>query len=890
MSFDNLEHFFNPRTIAVIGASDRYNSIGMRVFKNLIESQYSGLIYPVNLKHNVVQNKIAFSTVEELPASIDLAVIATKADTIPNILNQCAKKGICHVLILSSGFSESGAEGAKLEDQIKDIAFKNDIRILGPNCLGMIIPHLNLNLAATNSAITSGNIGLISQSDAILCSILDWAAERRIGFSALFSLGNAIDLDFGSFLDYLAFDAKTQSILLYIENIHNTRHFMSGLRNAARKKPVILIKTGHKMIDSKIAISNVSMGFDEVVDCAFKRTGVVRVVTIEQLFSAAEILSKKFNIKGDRLAIITNSSGAGIMAADQAFRSGITLTQLTPSTLTRLDEILPQFWLRQNPIDIFSDATPKRYAQAVTACLDDINVDGLLVMLTPVTMVEPEEVAKQIIPIAKSSDKPILVCWLGGKQINSARQLFSLNSIPSFNTPETAIEAFSYLVNYQVNQKLLIQVPEPTSYQSKVDIVGAKMIIDSALEENRKNLTLVESKAILSAFEIPSTLAIEARTANEALSVAESLGFPLVMKINSPDITQKQNIKGVQVNILNAEAVRNTFKEMLNNANQFKPKARILGVTIERMRKEPHDRLLRIGVFRDPTFGPVISFGAGGSLAEAIQTRSFALPPLNHYLAQNLINQATIIKVLGEFHNMPSVNVDILVNILLKTSEMVCELPQIKEMEINPLMLNDQTVVAAGVRIVVDFYSPSIRPYDHMAIHPYPTYLIKHLQLSDGTNITIRPIRPEDAQLIQDFVHQLSAESKHFLFFGNITEFSYPELISLTQLDYDREIALITTLLSDGDEKCIGIIRYVVTNDRKIAEFSIVVADDWQNKGIGSNLLFNILQAAKMQGLKTLQGEVLLSNHKMRRLISNMGFNVRSSDEQDKIIVEKQLV
>lgn len=891
MVVHSLETFFNPSSIAVIGASEKLNSVGMKIFKNLIDGGYSGAIYPVNPKHKTVLDKTAFPSVEDITSPVDLAVIVTPAATTPDILNQCANKGIHHVIIISAGFNETGDEGAQLERKIKEIASKHNIHILGPNCLGMMLPHLKLNLTFSNSIAIPGNIGVISQSGAILSSILDWAVARNIRFSSLFSLGNAIDLDFGNILDYLALDPHTQSILLYIESVHNARRFMSALRVAASKKPVVVVKAGREGEGSRAAISHTGalIGYDDVFDSALKRAGVVRVTTIEQLFTAAEILSKNFQVKGNRLAIVTNGGGAGVMAADQSSRSEITVAKLSKSTITSLDKVLPKFWSHQNPVDILGDASPERYSDAITTCLSDPNVDGLLAILTPVAMSQPDEVAKEIISIAQKNEKPILTCWFGEQQVKSARNLFSANNIPSFSTPESAIEAFSYLASYHHNQQLLMQIPAPIPFQSKGDSVGSKMIIESALAENRKILTSIESKAILSAFKIPTTLTIEARTAPDALIAAESLGFPVVMKINSPDITHKQDVGGVQVNITNAQAVRELFKKMIERAKKLQPSAQILGVTIEHMRKELNDRELMIGIFRDPTFGPVISFGAGGTIVEVIKDRAIALPPLNRFIAESLISQTKISKLLGKFRNMPKVQMEAVISILLKVSEIVCELPQIREMDINPLIVNEHSAIAVDARIVVDFNSPALTPYDHMAIHPYPSYLVKQWQLADGTNICIRPIRPEDAEINQEFVRQLSSESKYFRFMGSVKELSLSTLLHFTQLDYDREMALIASILQDGQEKCIGVTRYIVDPNKEMAEFSIAVADDWQGKGIGSTLLINLLNVAKIKGVKILQGVILANNENMKKLAMNLGFSIKPDTDKNLIIAEKKM-
>jgi len=715
-----LEKFVRPKVIAVVGASDKELSVGGKVFRNILDNGFGGKVYPVNIKYKVVQGQTVYPTVSDVPEKVDLAIIATPANTIPDILESCALTQVQSVLILTAGFNESGEDGKKLELKLKEIARKHHIRIMGPNCLGLILPHIQLNATFSNAQALPGQLALISQSGAICASILDWAIDKNIGFSAIFSLGNAIDIGFGDILDYLAQDPHTASILLYIESIHDARHFMSALRTAAKLKPVIVIKAGRDQLGAKAAVSHTGgmIGADDVFDAALRHAGVVRVQTFEQLFSAAKMLTKKYTIVGNGLMIVTNGGGAGVMAADHAIESKVSLKDLNQKTLAALDKVLPKYWSRQNPIDILGDATPVRYKQTLDICLTDPSADGLLVMLTPVAMSDPLKVASEVIGIAQQTNKPLVTCWLGEKQVKSARDLFLSHQVPTFNTPEIAVEAFSFLATYHHNQQLLSQAPSPQRHHSTSDIAGAKKIIETALSADRKILTTIESKAVLTAFGIPITQAIIATTAEEAMIAAESVGFPVVMKIYSPDITHKQDVGGVQLNITSAEVVLATYKKILENAKAVQPHAKILGVTIEKMRIEPHDRELLIGVFRDPIFGPVIAFGAGGTLVEIINDKALALPPLNRFIAENLLKHTRVYKMLGEFRHMHQANIEDIIDILLKVSEMVCELPHIREMDINPLMVNEQSAMGVDARIVVDFPNPSLNPYDHMAIHP----------------------------------------------------------------------------------------------------------------------------------------------------------------------------
>lgn len=699
----DLEKFFQPTSIAVIGASDRPNSVGMKVFKNLLQENFAGKLYAVNPKHTHVQNQPCYPSVNNINENIDLAVITTPAQTIADILKQCGEKKIQAVIVISSGFSEIGNIGKELEAAIVKIAQQYHIRLIGPNCLGVMRPHMKMNATFDKNFALPNGLALVSQSGAICAAILDWAINKKIGFSSLISLGNSADVDFGAVLDYLANDHQTKSILLYIEGIKNSQRFMSGLRAAALKKPVIAIKGGRNQQGSRAALSHTGaiIGNDAVFDAALKRAGVVRVMTIDELFLASEILSgSHYQVKGNRLIIITNGGGAGVMAADHAAKLNIALPDLSEKALAELNKVLPAQWSHQNPVDIIGDATPERYHSAINICAKEA-VDGILTILVPVAMANPIAVAKQFIDDAARNDKLFLACWMGEKQVKSSWKLFEKNRMPCFDTPEKAVSAFSYLTEYYHNQQLLSQIPPPFVLEPKPDIETAVSIIQTALTQNRNVLTTIESKKILKSFFIPIAESKEAKTKEEAINAAKLVGFPLVMKINSPDITHKQEAHGVALNITNEVTVQETFDKLIDNAKQFFPQANILGVTLEPMYKSHNDRELMVGVINDKVFGPVISFGSGGTFVEIYKDRALELPPLNKYLAENLIKRTKIAKALGRFRNMAAVNFDSIINILLRVSEMVCALPYIKEMDINPIIINDTGSVSVDVRIIV---------------------------------------------------------------------------------------------------------------------------------------------------------------------------------------------
>ena len=610
-----LNRLFSPKSIAVFGASERPESVGSRVFANLIAAKFKGDLYAVNPKHQRVQRKKSYPSIEAIGKPVDLAVIATPARTVPEIIRQCGEAGVPSAVVLSAGFGEIGGEGARLQSAMLDVARTYGMRLLGPNCLGIMRPEIGLNATFSKNQAAPGNLALVSQSGALCTAILDWAESHSVGFSSVVSLGDAADLDFGDVLDYLALDPQTRSILLYVEGIHHARRFMSGLRAAARMKPVIVVKAGRYAEGSKAAMSHTGalVGADDVFDAALDRAGAVRAISISQLFSAAQVLASNVNVRQNRLAIVTNGGGPGVLATDRAIELGVQIPEPDQDTTAKLNEILPTHWSHGNPIDILGDATPERYAQALEVVLKDKAFDGALVMLTPQAMTEPTQAAEAVVKVAAKSRKPVLTCWMGDTLVAGARDLFNKKGLPTFHTPEPAVAAFAFIASYQRNQQLLMQVPGPFEPRRPPDVDGARLIIEGALSEGRHVLTTIESKAVLAAFRIPVVQTIEAHSSAEALVAAQSVGFPVAMKISSAELSHKSDIGGVRLNVSNAHAVRSVFNQMMDEIKAAHPDAKIAGITIEPMYKSSNGRELMVGVVRDPVFGPVISFGAGGT-------------------------------------------------------------------------------------------------------------------------------------------------------------------------------------------------------------------------------------------------------------------------------------
>jgi acetyltransferase len=887
-----LNRLFAPESVAVIGASDREHSVGAQVFRNLITARFKGGLYAVNPKHQRVQRRKSHPNIEAIGKPVDLAIVATPARAVPEVIRECGEYGVHSAVILSAGFAEAGSEGRRLQAATVEAAQLHGLRLIGPNCLGIMRPDIGLNATFSHNQALPGNLALVSQSGALSTAILDWAEGRQIGFSSVVSLGDAADIDFGQILDFLALDPKTRSILLYVEGIRRGRRFMSGLRAAARMKPVVVIKAGRYAEGSRAAMSHTGaiVGADDVFDAALGRAGAVRVMTINQLFSAAQILSSNVTVREGRLAIVTNGGGPGVLATDRAVELGVKVPQPNAETMKQLDEALPRHWSHANPVDILGDAEPERYAKAVSACLKDTAFDGLLTILTPQAMTDPTAAAEAVVKAAAKSRKPVLSCWMGDAQVAEARALFLKKRIPHFPTPEAAVAAFANLATYNRNQQLLIQVPGPLEDRSAPDAEGARLIIEGVLAEGRHTLSHLESKAVLSAFRIPVVHTIEARTSAEALVAAQSVGFPVAMKISSPQVMHKSDVGGVRLNVSNAHAVRSVFQQMMEEVKSLKPDAQISGITIEPMYKTGSGRELMVGVVRDPVFGPVISFGAGGTSVEIMRDRSVALPPLNEFIIRNMIGRTRIARLLDRYRHLPPVDMAALEDVLLRVSDLVCELPHVREIDINPLIADPSGVVAVDARISVDFVQPAQDRYGHMAIHPYPSDLVSSYQLGDGTNVTMRPMRPEDAAIEADFVHNLSDESKYFRFMQAMHELTPEMLVRFTQIDYIREMAFIAVTEVGGRETQIGVARYTVNPDGETCEFAIVVADDWHKRGIGSQLMHRLLDTAKSRGLKIMEGEVLANNRNMLQLIENLGFATHPDPEDPTVVTVRRVI
>jgi acetyltransferase len=888
-----LKGMMDARSIAVFGASESSTSVGAQVFANLVTDGFDGALYPINPKHKKVRGIRCYARVTDVGQDIDLAVICTPARTVPGIIRECGEAGIKNAIVLSAGFGEGGNKGENHEAELRAAAKRAGVRFMGPNCVGLVRPWNKMNATFLRAGTPKGRLALISQSGALCSAISDWAGPHHLGFSALVSLGNSVDIDFGDMLQYLASDPHTDAILLYVEGVRHAPSFISSLKYAARLKPVIVLKSGRHTASSAAAHTHTGalIGSDAVFDAVLERAGAVRAMTFGQLFAAAEILSSSKKATGNRLSIITNGGGAGVLAADRAADLNLELPELDPKTKASLEKLLPQYWSHANPVDILGDAGAHEYGAAVKAVYEDPHTDGLLVMLTPQAMTDATAAAQAVVDaLPKRRRKPVLACWMGEASVAEGRRVLSKNGVADFISPERAVEAFSYLAEHHRNRKLALQTLGPLSPSTAPDLEGARLIIQAALAEDRDMLSDLESKALLKAFRIPINLTVEAKTAAEAVVAASTVGFPVAMKISSPDITHKSDVGGVRTGIGDAAEVKRVFRDISDRVRRERPNATIRGITVEAMADIDSPRELVVGASRDPVFGPTILFGAGGTAVEVIKDSAVALPPLNAVLAERLINRTRVSRLLDAYRDNPAADREMVIFVLRRVSLMVSELPEIVELDINPLIAGANGVLAVDARIRIARPPARDGQYDHMAIAPYPRHLIRQETLADGTPLVIRPIRPEDAESEQEFVKSLSEEARKFRFMGVLNELSPEMLVQFTQIDYRREMALVAMAEIDGREKQCGVARYVINPDGRSAEFAVVVGDAVQHQGIGTRLMKGLFRAARDHGLSTIEGSVLKHNAPMLKLMEELGFTTRiDPDDAELVIVERVL-
>jgi len=795
-----------------------------------------------------------------------------------DVVEQCGKKGIKGILIISAGFKEIGEEGKKLEKKLEDIREKYGLRIVGPNCVGIIMPYLGMNSTFAGAMPEKGNIALFSQSGAICGSILDWAASAKVGFSSFVSVGSMLDVDFGDLIDYFGRDIHTRSIVLYVENITHARKFMSAARSFARVKPIIVIKSGRFKEGAKAASSHTGAmaGEDYIYDAAFKRAGCVRVKKIGELFNCSAILAKQPRPTGANLAIVTNAGGPGVLATDAIVENGGKLAKLSPETLEELNKFLPEHWSKGNPMDIIGDSDEEDYRKTIEVALKDKNIDGVIVISVPQVMANPKKLAENIIDISKKSTKPILTSFVGEESVQYARQILNRNNVPTYATPEEAVESYMHLYHYARNLELLYETPEErnveTTEKSKSNI---KKIIQNALNEDRTLLYENEAKQILELYGINSTRPQLAKNANEAVKLAKEIGYPVVMKIHSPQITHKSDAGGVALNLDCEDSVRDAYKTMMNSVKKNVPEAIIEGVTMQKMVKNSGGEFI-LGSKKDPVFGSVILFGLGGIFTELFKDRAIGFPPLNQVLTHRILEKTKAYQLLKGYRNIPPANMKSVEETMINFSQLIEDYPEISELDINPLIPQNDDLIAVDARIVIDKH-PENKP--HMIISKYPSHYIKKVTLKDGTEVTLRPIKPEDEPLWQEMFDSFSEETVRYRFFRVIKETPHKMRTRYCNIDYDREIGIVAEIKQDGKRRFLGVTRIIADpGSNEKAEFALVVSDKWQRQGLGAEFIDYTIEIAKRKGFKKIYGPVLKDNIPMIKLCREKNFNFSEGD------------
>ena len=872
----NLNRIFNPAQIAVVGASEKPGSIGNAIMTNLVNGKYSGRLLPVNPKYDKLHGLPAYKSLAKLDAEIDLAVIATPMTTVPDVVAECVRQKIAGAVVISAGGKEIGEKGKKIEQKIRKTAHKGGLRIVGPNCLGIVRPGKKLNASFASEMPNSGNLAFVSQSGAICTAVLDLAFREKFGFSHFVSTGSMLDVDFGDMIDYLGDDYATKSILLYIESLTNYRKFMSAARSVSRVKPIIVLKSGRSAAGAKAAASHTGAmaGEDAVYDAAFKRAGIVRVDTIGELFDCAELTAKQPRPTGPRLAIITNGGGPGVMATDTLAKFGQEPAPLLSETVEKLDTILPTFWSRSNPIDILGDASADRFRDVLTASFQAKEIDAVLVIMAPQALANPTSVAQAFAEVVKKQRYPVFACWMGGRSMARAVDILNDAGIPTYDTPERAVRAFLYMYTYSHNLETLQEIPPRLTRRMVFERDRATKLILKA--PHKGFMSESDSKDILAAYGLPVIKTTIAESETQAMKMAQEMTYPLVMKLHSPDITHKTDAGGIFLDLRSQEDVRHAFTSIMASAKTYDPNARINGVTLQPYISKPDYEIL-LGAKQDPNFGPVILFGIGGIFTEVLKDRSLALPPMNRLLAHRLMQETKAYALLKGYRNRPPADLQQLEEMIIRLSQLLIDQPGILELDMNPVLIKDGRALAVDARILVS--ASEIDSPAHLVISPYPEEHESHETIKGGLKLFVRPVKPEDAPLFIDLFNNMSATSIYYRFFAPVKALKPEMLARFTQVDYDREIAMVAIQEDGAQEKLLGVARIIGDPDGKFGEFAVVVGDPWHGKGIGAVLLQKCLDIAQKRRFKTITGFVLRENKGMLALGKKLGFKIEKHSD-----------
>jgi acetyltransferase len=877
MGIRKLNSIFRPQRIALIGVPANPNSVGGVTLRNLVGGGFGGVVYPVNPKYEAVMGIPCFPNVKSLPKVPDLAVITTPASVVPQIVQECGEAGVKGIIIMSAGFKEVGQEGKDLETQVRQIVKKYDMRVIGPNCLGVMVPSQKLNISFASTMPKPGNVAFISQSGALCTSVLDWAEEENIGFSYFVSIGNTMDVGFGDLIDYFGQDPNTKSIVLYVESISWAHEFMTAARAFARKKPIIVYKAGRFPESAKAAASHTGAmaSEDSIYDALFRRAGIARVYNIGNIFDFTDLIGRKRIPKGANLAIITNAGGPGVMATDALIAKNGHLCKLSDDTMEKLDKLLPHYWSHGNPVDVLGDATPERVSIATELVMNDPGVDAVMVILTPQAMTKPTETAQAIVKVSQNSSKPIIAVWLGGRSMREGMNIFNNSGIAAFPTPEQAVRAFMTLVEYSRNLDAIFETPKeiPVSFTYDRAKIREKFITEIFPKQNV--LSEEDSKALLNAYGIDTTNPVLAKDAEDAVVIAQKIGFPVVLKIQSPDITHKLDVGGVVLNVDSDEMVKASYHGILEKVEKKAPEAIIEGITVQKMLV--HDSVeMILGIKKDPIFGTVILIGLGGTEAEIYNDRRLEFPPLNERLAHQMIESLRIYPLLKGYRGKSSKNIQKLVEVMIRLSYLAADYPEIEELDINPIIVTHTDVVALDARVVLDAETLKhpVQPYSHLLLRPYPERYNKSITLIDGTKTLLRPIKPEDEPLWLEMLGNCSKESIYSRFRYNFHYDSHEIATQFCFIDYAREIAIVAEIEEEGRRKLIGIGRLIADPDVETVEYAVLITDAWQRKDLGRILTEYCLEIAEINDLKRMVAETTLDNKPMIAVFKKLDFKV----------------
>jgi acetyltransferase len=888
MSIRNLDAIFRPKAVALIGASPRPQSVGLVTALNLHAGGFEGPIMPVNPRHRAVAGVLAYPDVASLPVVPDLAIICTPPATVPGLVAELGARGVKGAIVITAGFRELGsAEGRALEQAVLDAARPHLMRIIGPNCVGVISTPIGLNASFAHIQAKKGNVAFVTQSGAMVTTVLDWASGRGIGFSHLVSLGDMTDVDFGDMLDYLANDPDTHAILLYIEAVTSARKFMSAARAASRVKPVIAIKAGRHAAAARAASSHTGAlaGVDAVYDAAFRRAGILRVITLDEVFDAVETLATAPSITGDRLAILTNGGGAGVLATDALMDREGQLAELTPETKKKLDAVLPPTWSHNNPVDIIGDAGGRRYSDALSVLLEAPEVDAVLVLNCPVAVASGIEAAQAVIGGVVDRHRPVLTSWLGSGAAVEARRLFSAAHIPTYETPDEAIQGFMHLVQHRRRQEMLMQVPPSVAAEFAPDVATARKIVSAAIAAGRVWLEEPEVRQLLSCYRIPTPRSTVAETPEAAARWAEAVGARVALKIFSPDITHKSDVGGVMLDLEGGAAVRSAAEAMRARVTKAAPKARLKGFVVQEMIRRPHAHELILGMAVDAQFGPFLLFGRGGTAVEVVNDKTLALPPLNLPLARGVMERTRVFAELKGYRDQPAAALNDIALTLVQLSQLVSDLDEVIELDINPLLADAQGVIALDARVRVERLRPGAKPGDRLAIPAYPKALERVESLPTIGKVIVRPVRPEDGTALASYFERMTPEDVRMRFFAPIRSLTTRQLARFTQIDYDREMAFVMeSTAQTTPPDLLGIARLAADPDNRHAEFAISVRSDLKAKGIGRMIMARLIEYARQRGIGEMFGDILEENTTMLDFCRKMGFSLAVVPESAAIV------